>query len=129
MPRIETKNAAGEPTGWLRPLWHVDGGPPIEQVYLTVVAPGATKGPHLHMKRRGLFYCIAGTALVTWRQDGQYHNVTLGPEHARERIEIPPGCPAAISNSGKQEAYVLNMPYPAWRQDDQDEWPVEEWNP
>lgn len=123
MSRIPTKDAAGNPNGFVLPIWHVDEGPAIDQVYLTVVAEGAVKGPHLHMKRRGLFCCIRGNVRIVWRdQAGGYHEVDAG-----QRVEIAPGTPAAIYNIGQGDAYVLNMPSPPWRSDDQDEWPVENW--
>lgn len=128
MKRIATKDAAGNPTGWLLPIWHADNGPPIDQVYLTVVAPGAVKGPHLHMNRRGLFCCIRGSVRVVMRNPaGQYVVVDLGDREGFPAIEVPPGTPAAIYNIGRGDAYVLNMPSPPWRSDDQDEWPVENW--
>jgi hypothetical protein len=34
---------------------------------------------------------------------------------------VPAGVPAALQNIGDKEAYMLNMPSPAWQVDDQDE--------
>lgn len=128
MNRITTKDAAGNPNGFLLPIWHVDEGPPIDQVYLTVVVPGAVKGPHLHMKRHGLFCCIRGSVRVVMRDPtGRYISVDLGERSGFPRIEVPAGTPAAIYNTGDCEAYLLNMPSPPWRSDDQDEWPVDNW--
>lgn len=124
MPRIETKDANGKPNGFLIPIWHVDQGLKIEQVYLTTVAPFTQKGPHLHLRRRGLFTCIRGNVMVVWRFDGKYREseLTVG-----DRLEIQPGIPAAFYNLNSEEAYLLNMPSPPWRVDDQDEHPVMDW--
>lgn len=129
---IETRSGAG-PNGWLLPIWNAaeDGWRP-EQVYLTVVAPGAQKGPHLHRKRCGRFVCIAGNALIVQRVMTHvgiaYVSLWTGATHDFAMVEIPPGVPAAIYNPGALPAYVLNLPSPPWRPDDQDEWPVEGWS-
>lgn len=124
MSRIETRDAQGKPNGYLLPIWHVDEGPTIEQVYMTSVMPGAMKGPHLHMNRRGLFVCLNGSVRVVWRVDGVYHHRDL---LQGQRLEIPAGVPAALYNIGTHEADLLNMPSPPWRESEPDEWPVEEW--
>jgi mannose-6-phosphate isomerase-like protein (cupin superfamily) len=126
MPRIETKDAQGRPNGWLLPIWHKDDGPRVDQVYLTAVAPGSRKGPHLHLKRSGLFACIRGTAMLVIRVNNKcYVEVHLHP--GGRSAAVCPGEAAAIYNTGTEEAWLLNMPSPPWRADDQDEHPVEDW--
>lgn len=128
---IETRSDAG-PNGWLLPIWNSgeDDWRP-EQVYLTVVAPGARKGPHLHKKRWGRFTCIKGNALIIMRVPTHmglaYQALWSGEDYQYATIEVRPGIPAAVYNLGTAPAYVLNMPSPPWRADDQDEWPVEGW--
>lgn len=149
-PRIETKSDAGL-NGWLVPIWNIaeDDWRP-DQVYLTVVLPGAQKGPHLHRKRCGRFTCIKGNVMIVtrgietheWRgHDGRgptmavlmdlskpaYVEHYTGENYGFATIPVWPGTPAAIYNLGTEPAYVLNMPSPPWRPDDQDEWPVEDW--
>ena len=73
--RIPTKDGAGEPNGWLIPVWSAANPLPDayrpDQVYVTAIAPRATKGPHLHKVRTGLFTCIAGEAyLIARPSDG-----------------------------------------------------------
>ena len=58
--KIVTKNKEGLSNGWLVPIFNVhdnliDEAQYPRQVYLTVIAPGQVKGPHLHLKRWGLF--------------------------------------------------------------------------
>lgn len=124
MPRIETKDADGKPNGFLIPIWHVDQGPKIDQVYLTTILPGSQKGPHLHHVRRGLFTCIKGTPLAVWRFDGSYREVQM---REGSQFEVQPGIPVAFYNFGPGEAYLLNMPSPPWRADEPDENPVSDW--
>ena len=127
MPRIPTKDSTGKPNGWLQPLWNIHDGPPIAQVYALGIEPKGVKGPHLHLKRRGLFTCLAGEVLLVIRpKPRQYCSFRL--DVWPEPVKVPAGVPAAIYNVGFEEALVLNMPEPAWRPDDQDEWPVEGWD-
>lgn len=146
MTRIETRDANGNVNGWLAPLWHADQGPKIEQVYITAVAPGCMKGPHLHMKRRGLFYLISGTgALVLKTNDyalaesmvtdpkgwPAYRFFDLNNGYAvfyhANGIQVPAGIACALYNTGNIDAVFLNMPSPPWRADEPDEHPVEDW--
>lgn len=125
MPRIETKDAQGKPNGFLLPLWHVDQGRKIDQVYLTTILPGCQKGPHLHMKRSGLFTCIRGRVTVVRRAPcGHYHRCEL---KQGDSIGVDPGIATALYNTGSEEAWLLNMPSPPWRADDTDDHPVEDW--
>ncbi len=137
--RIDTKDDSGNPNGYVITLWnkHEQDWTP-QQVYLTVIAPHSQKGPHLHMKRCGRFVCIKGDVRVVKRvgdKDGTATELSFySRQHTGERlghhmVEVPPGTPAALVNIGDEPAYVINMPSPAWREDDQDEWPVEGWSP
>jgi hypothetical protein len=125
--RIETKNEAGDPNGWLLPIWHVDSGLKVDQVYLTAVAPGKRKGPHLHMVRCGRFVCVKGNVRIVIRENGRYRHAYSGERSDFAEVYVAPGCAAAVYNDGTEEALVLNMPSPPWRADDQDDWPVEGW--
>lgn len=127
--RIQTRDERGRVNGFLVPLFNVYDGRVApaqypEQVYLTVVKPGRTKGPHLHHKRWGLFACIKGDVRIVLRTEGHYVSYASGEYSGFAVVQVPPGIPAAIQNVGSCDAYVLNMPTPAWRIDDQDEHPV-----
>lgn len=128
--RIETHDSQGRVNGWLLPIWNIHEWSmvqQVDQVYLTTINPGLVKGPHLHMKRRGFFKVIRGVIrLVVRNEFGVYMTTEMGVDDSA--ITVPPGLPAALYNFGPTEAYVLNMPSPAWRPDDQDEWPVEGWD-
>jgi len=119
----------GQSNGWLVPIFNVHDGliDPAQhprQVYLTVIAPREVKGPHLHLKRWGLFTCIRGNAKIVVRTENGYEEFLTGEDYQFATIQVPAGLPAALQNIGDEEAYILNMPSPAWRVDDQDEHPV-----
>ena len=61
------------------------------------------------------------------RKDGKYEEYFSGEKYEFASIEIPAGTEAAIHNIGDIDAYVLNMPCPAWHIDDQDDHPVDGW--
>ncbi len=130
--KLDTKDRNGSRNGFLIPIFNVHDGFVEEdrtpkQVYLTVVAPGSAKGPHLHMKRWGLFTCIKGNVKIVARTPAGYEEYYSGESHGFASIQLPAGIPAALVNEGTQDAYVLNMPSPAWHVDDQDDHPVEGW--
>ncbi len=125
-PKIVTKNKEGKPSGWLIPIFNVHDGlikkeQYPHQVYLTVIAPGEVKGPHLHLKRWGLFTCIRGNAKIVVCTPKGYEEYLTGEDNGFATVQVPAGIPAALQNIGAGEAYMLNMPAPAWRADDQDE--------
>ncbi len=125
-PKIITKKKEGQSNGWLVPIFNVHDGliDPAQhphQVYLTVIAPQEVKGPHLHLKRWGLFTCIRGNAKIVVRTETGYEEYFTGEDHEFATIQVPAGVPAALQNIGDEEAYMLNMPSPAWHVDDQDE--------
>lgn len=128
-PKIITKNKEAQPNGWLIPIFNVHDGliataQHPQQVYLTVIAPREVKGPHLHLKRWGLFACIRGNAKIVVRAENGYEEYLTGEDHEFATVQVPAGVPAALQNIGDEEAYILNMPSPAWHINEQDEHPV-----
>ncbi len=127
--KIPTKDRNGRANGFLIPVFNVHDGfvaPPQypQQVYVTIVAPGTTKGPHLHLKRWGMFTCIRGNVKIIVPAGVTYQEYWSGEDHEFATIQLPAGVPAALVNEGAVEAYVLNMPAPAWHVDDQDDHPA-----
>lgn len=114
--RIDTLGENGAPNGFVIPVWSVlDNIVPPEmyarQVYVTAVNPGCIKGPHLHMKRWGMFCCIKGSIkVVTKTPEGVYGTWFSGEHYDYALIQVPPGIGAAIVNMGDKIAYVLNLP-------------------
>jgi dTDP-4-dehydrorhamnose 3,5-epimerase len=128
-PKISTRNVGGRENGFLVPIMNVhetfiDSEQWPQQVYLTVACPGEVKGPHLHKKRWGLFTCVKGNIKIVLRNDGAYQEYFSGEDYGYSTVQVPAGIPAALVNIGGSDAYILNMPSPAWQPDDQDEWEV-----
>jgi dTDP-4-dehydrorhamnose 3,5-epimerase-like enzyme len=132
-PKILTKNIDGVNNGYLVPIYNEHESPiaPAQsprQVYLTVVSPGMTKGPHLHMQRWGLFTCIKGNIKIIIKTPQGYENYFSGEDHEYSSIQVPAGWAAALKNEGSKDAFILNMPSPAWTPSNPDDHPVESWN-
>jgi len=124
--KFVTKDDDGAANGFLVPLYNIhekffaDGKDP-QQVYLTTVLPGKVKGPHLHFIRTGFFTCIKGNVRVILKVDGAYQVFFSGEDYEYQSIEVPTGIPAAVECLGDEEAYLLNMPNPAWTPEMNDE--------
>lgn len=136
-----TTDSDGRYNGYIVPIWNALDRPDLQpsQVYLTAIFPHCRKGPHLHMKRRGLFMCVKGNVRIVLAEtkvigatpagplNGYDYKTRLTGEASYELVEVPPGTPAAIYNDGDETALLLNMPSPPWSREDPDEWPVEGW--
>lgn len=125
-PKIQTRDGQGCSNGYLVPIYNVndhffDRGKEPQQAYLTVVAPRSIKGPHLHYIRTGFFTCIKGNVRIVVRIEGEYQQYYSGERYDYLSVEVPVGVPAAIQNLGDEEAFVLNMPNPAWTPEMKDE--------
>ena len=117
--KFATKDHQGQTNGFLVPIYNVhedffpaDMAP--QQVYLTVISPRLIKGPHLHFIRTGCFTCIKGNARFILKTEAGYQVFYSGESHEFRSVIVPSGVPAALQNLGEDEAYVLNMPTPAW---------------
>ena len=117
--RIPTIDKSGSCNGYLIPIYNVHDkffpeGKEPKQVYLTVISPGFIKGPHLHYIRTGCFICIKGCARFVVKTPDGYQVFYSGEDYEYCSVIIPAGTPAALQNIGKEDAFVLNMPSPAW---------------
>jgi len=117
--KFTTKGKGNVQNGYLVPIYNInDGffakGNEPKQVYLTVISPGAKKGPHLHYIRTGFFTCIKGDVKIVLKTAEGYKEFYSGENHDYLSIEVPTGVPALLINTGDKEAFVLNMPNPAW---------------
>ena len=124
--RHETKNSYGEHNGFLIPIYNIhegfhDDDKTPTQVYLTVVSKGKIKGPHLHFIRTGCFTCIKGNARFILKTSAGYEIFNSGDSNEYKSVIVPIGVPAAIQNIGHEDAYILNMPTPAWTPEMNDE--------
>lgn len=124
--KFETRDEHGDVNGFLVPLYNihdrffVEGREP-QQVYLTTILPGKIKGPHLHFIRTGFFTCIKGNVRVVLKTEKGFEVFFSGEDHNYTSIEVPTGVPAAVQALGDEEAYLLNMPNPAWTPEMNDE--------
>jgi len=124
--KFETKGEGGELNGFLVPIYNINegffiGGKEPQQVYMTSILPGTIKGPHLHFIRTGFFTCIKGNVRVVLKTGEGYQQFFSGEDHDYLSIEVPTGIPAAVQCIGNEEAFLLNMPNPAWTPDMNDE--------
>ena len=126
-PKIFTKNTENNTNGYLVPIYNknesfLPNSIEPEQVYLTVVYPQEIKGPHLHFIRNGCFTCIKGNARFILKEGNEYKCFYSGENHNYTTVFVPKGIPAALQNiSKKEEAFILNMPSPAWTSEMNDE--------
>lgn len=124
--KIITKDHNGKRNGFLLPIYNIhddffeDGKEP-KQVYLTTIKKGCLKGPHLHYIRSGYFTCIRGNVKIVLKTKFGYEEYFTGDNFEYLSIEIPNGVPALMFNIGNIEAFVLNMPNPAWTPEMHDE--------
>jgi dTDP-4-dehydrorhamnose 3,5-epimerase len=126
-PKIATHDPDGRCNGSLVPIYNINErffapGREPQQVYLTTVLPRSIKGPHLHYLRTGFFTCIKGNVRIVVKVLGEYQQYYSGEDHQYRSVEIPVGVPAVIQNIGDDEAFVLNMPNPAWTPEMKDEY-------
>ena len=124
--KFVTKGYDGHPNGFLVPLYNIHEqffapGKEPQQVYMTTILPGTIKGPHMHFIRTGYFTCIKGNVRVVLKVNGEYKVFYSGQDHEYLSIEVPTGVPAAVQCLGNEEAFMLNMPNPAWTPDMNDE--------
>lgn len=125
-PRITTRDTTGQINGFLVPIYNIHEaffvpGQEPQQVYLTTVAPHSSKGPHLHYIRAGFFTCIKGNVRIVVKVDNEYQEYYSGEAFNYCSVEILPGVPALIQNLSDEDAFVLNMPCPAWTPEMNDE--------
>jgi len=128
--KIITKNLLGKENGFLIPIINIhdqfiEEAQWPKQIYCTTVTPNEVKGPHLHKKRWGLFTCIKGNAKIVTRINGHYEDCFTGEDYDYATVQVPAGIPNALVNIGDCDAYIINMPSPAWHIDDQDDWEVQ----
>jgi hypothetical protein len=117
--KFETKDEDNNANGYLVPIYNInDSFFPIskepQQVYLTVISPNKTKGPHLHYIRTGCFTCIKGNTRFILKTDEGYQVFYSGEDNNYLSVIVPCGIPALLENLGDEDAFVLNMPNPAW---------------
>lgn len=125
--KYQTSNNEDQINGFLVPIYNINDnffeeGSEPQQVYLTVIGPKKIKGPHLHKIRTGCFTCIKGNARFILKVDGEYQAVLSGEDYDYQSVIVPTNVGAVLQNLEDEDAYVLNMPSPAWTSDMDDEY-------
>ena len=128
--RADSKNDRGQVNGYVLSLykdWEGQFQAEPKQVYLNVCNPGEQKGPHLHMHRWDYFATLKGAIRYVIKYGpGDYEEIDVRVEAGKgaKIVEVPPAIPCLMINIGPDEAWIVNMPNPAWHPDHQDSHPV-----
>lgn len=135
VPVVPTKDSHGKVNGQLLPIvnrYERTGpfslGKGVEQVYVTTIAPGAVKGPHLHLRRSGFFTVLRGEVAVVIRRGKSRYEVERASGARPRTVYVPAGTPSALVNLGADEAWVINVVESAWRKEDPDDALVPAWD-
>jgi dTDP-4-dehydrorhamnose 3,5-epimerase-like enzyme len=115
--QIPTRAADGAANGRVIELWK-DGQKTT--AYVTVTAPGQMKGFHLHRRRTCRFVPIRGRLTMILVSSGKRSEISLDTAHP-QRLTVPPGFCIGLKNVNTEEAWLLNIPVPAYDPDDRDE--------
>lgn len=102
-----------------------------EMIYMSACFPGEIKGPHLHKKRHNHFTCIKGEVVFIIEEkeeiDGAnknkiYKEIILN-QYSPQILYIEPNESCAHINISLEEAIIINFCSPAWKPDDEDNYP------
>jgi dTDP-4-dehydrorhamnose 3,5-epimerase-like enzyme len=118
--RVTTYDHDGKENGWLQELFK-EGNKTV--AYLTVAAPGAFKGYHLHRVRVARYVCVRGRMRIILYSGG--------PKWTREehildaaeptRLFIPIDVATGLENIGDEEGWLVNYPDPPYDPELKDE--------
>lgn len=128
--RNESKNDNKQTNGYVISLykdWEKIFKAEPKQVYLNICFPGEWKGPHLHMNRWDYFTTIRGSMrFVIKYGPHDYEEIDVSSDNGAgiKIVEVPPAIPCLMINTGKEDAWCLNFPNPAWHPDNQDNHPI-----
>jgi dTDP-4-dehydrorhamnose 3,5-epimerase len=126
-----SRNHDGEVNGYVISLykdWEKLFQAEPKQVYLNVCFPGQSKGPHLHMRRWDCFATIRGSMRFVIKygpRDYEEIDAIALDGSGVKVIVVPPAIPCLMINIGADDAWVINMPNPAWHPDNPDNNPID----
>jgi dTDP-4-dehydrorhamnose 3,5-epimerase-like enzyme len=111
--RVTTYDHAGHENGWLQELFK-DGDKTL--MYLTVAAPGAFKGYHLHRVRTARYVCVLGRMRIilysggpAWKREEHIMDAA-----SPSRLFIPINVATGLENIGDEEGWLINYPDPPY---------------
>ena len=106
--------------GWLMELYREDELPPglrPVMAYLSETLPGASRGPHQHLRQTDCFAFVGPGELTLYLWDARPHSPTGGRrmkvvlDASQPRgVVVPPGVVHAYKNTGAVPAWVFNAP-------------------
>lgn len=111
--RVATSDAGGTPNGFVVELYK-DG--PKTTLYLTAAYPKAFKGFHLHTLRSSHYVCLKGTMKITIVEGAKKVEHVLDAAQP-ERLLVPTHVWIGLENVGDEEAWLVNLPDPAYDPD------------
>ena len=89
-----------------------------KMMYITSVASGKIKGPHLHKKRTSYFVCIKGKVVFVVRDNqGKYEEIVTS-EDDPVLIQIPKNVASGHINLSNEESSILVLADVAWKPND-----------
>lgn len=118
--QVVTTDASGKKNGGLMELYK-DGNKTL--VYLTKIRVDAFKGYHLHRERVARYVCIRGEVdIILWNYTGdkRWQMSTYGLK-VGDSLYIPAHVATGLSNTGDEEAWIVNYPSPAYDPEAKDE--------
>lgn len=108
--KVKTYDLKKKENGFLVELFK-DGDKTIS--YLSSCKPGALKGYHLHKVREANYVCIKGKIkIILYTEKGREEHILSAAKP--ERLHIPNNVPTGLSNEWKEEAWIINLPQPAY---------------
>ncbi|MGB4966550.1 MAG: WxcM-like domain-containing protein [Microgenomates group bacterium] len=115
--KVATFDLEGKENGFLVELFREDR---FTLSYLTCAKPGAFKGYHLHKVRAARYMCVKGTMKIILYVDGKREEHVLSSDNLK-RLYIPKNVPTGLENIGAEDAWLINLPEPAYDPDLKDE--------
>ena len=85
-------------------------------VYLSCCAPKSFKGYHMHVLHEANYVCIKGKLKIIMYQGDRREEVILDSA-TPTRLNIPTHVPTALCNDYDEEAWIVNIPTPAYNPD------------
>ncbi len=114
---VRTFDATGKENGWLMELCKDKETGVKTESYLTAALPGAFKGYHLHRVRAARYVALKGKMKITTYArvgDKWEKSETILEAGKPQRMFIPKNVATGLENIGREEAWLINYPDPAY---------------
>ena len=119
---ITRDKISGNQNGVFLPIWRdwdskYNSHP--QMAYIATIPVGEMKGPHLHKIRTGYITTISGKLLFILNVNGKFTEIEVD-SISPKTIEVLPGVGLVTINIGNTTGTILNLCYPAWHPENQD---------